>query len=183
MEDVPPVPWQWVGWCWSCEATRLAGRCLGCRAWGRDTGSAHKQKSLLPMGKKKNSSMSWISHFHLKGDGREKSVSWSSCKQEGGKRVSEEGTFCRDHSKPYGFCTALSLGNSVRQEKYLKWGVTEEHQVILGNTLAGLVCSAGIPMLGGPPETPGNFLNSGLAFCGRHRKWNAACMDGKYIHK
>lgn len=132
-------------------------------------------------GKKKNSSMSWISHFHLKGDGREKSVSWSSCKQEGGKRVSEEGTFCRDHSKPYGFCTALSLGNSVRQEKYLKWGVTEEHQVILGNT--GLVCSAGIPVLGGPPETPGNFLNSGLAFCGRHRKWNAACMDGKYIHK
>lgn len=39
----------------------------------------------------KKSSTSWISHFHLKEDGREESVSWSSCKKEGGKRVSEEG--------------------------------------------------------------------------------------------
>lgn len=170
MEDVLPVPLAKKWLVLKLRGYQVCWQVLGVESTKQRPRQCTEAEELTTYWK--TSSASWISHFHLKEGGREESVSWSSCKQEAGKRVSEEGIVCRDHSKPYGSCTALSLGNSVSQEKYLKWGVTEEHQVILESTLAGLVCPAGMPTLGGLPGTPGNWavLNSVLALCGRQSK-------------
>lgn len=62
----------------SAEAVRLPGLLAG--VWGAEheaeTQAVHTSRvHCLWKKKKKNTSMSWISHFHLKEDGREKSVS------------------------------------------------------------------------------------------------------------
>lgn len=59
------------------KAVRLPGLLEG--VWGAEheaeTQAAQTSRRAYYLWEKKISSMSWISHFHLKGDGREKSVS------------------------------------------------------------------------------------------------------------
>lgn len=61
----------------SAEAVRLPGLLAG--VWGAEheaeAQAVHTSRRVYYLWKKKNTSMSWISHFHLKEDGREKSVS------------------------------------------------------------------------------------------------------------